>query len=110
MGLEPVANGRLSFWWLTWAAGANRAPPDNWKYNAFRFRECNSSTISKTDCAASVDLFRAEKIATVPDQSHHDCRFCGAKLTLVRTIMESESGVVIHTFECEWCGDRTWTD
>ncbi|WP_050421392.1 hypothetical protein [Bradyrhizobium tropiciagri] len=69
-----------------------------------------SGTISKTDCAAPVDLFRAEKIATVPDRSLHDCRFCGVKLTLVRTIMESESGVVIHTFECERCGDRTWTD
>ncbi|WP_128089645.1 hypothetical protein [Bradyrhizobium viridifuturi] len=27
-------------------------PPDNWKYSAFRFRECESGTISKTDCAA----------------------------------------------------------
>ncbi|WP_210190321.1 hypothetical protein, partial [Bradyrhizobium sp. NAS96.2] len=59
-------------------------PPDNWKYNVFRFRECKSGTISKTDCAAPVDLFRAEKIATVPDRLHHDCRFCGVKLTLVR--------------------------
>ena len=25
-------------------------------------------------------------------------------------IMESESGVVVHIFECLQCGDRTWTD
>jgi hypothetical protein len=57
----------------------------------------------------AMELFRAEKIATVHDQSNHDCRFCGGRLTLVRTIMESESGVVIHMFECLQCGDRTWT-
>ena len=67
-------------------------------------------TTSKTYDATAVDLFRAEKIATVPDRSHHECRFCGSVLTLVRTIMESESGIVIHMFECEPCGDRTWTD
>jgi hypothetical protein len=57
-----------------------------------------------------MELFRAEKIATVRDYSNRDCRFCGAKLTLVRTIVESESGIVIHMFECLQCGDRTWID
>jgi len=56
-----------------------------------------------------MELFRAEKIATVRDQSNHDCRFCGGTLTLLKTIMESESGVVIRIFECLQCGDRTWT-
>jgi hypothetical protein len=43
-----------------------------------------------------MELFRAEKIAIVRDQSNHECRFCAGRLTLVKTIMESESGVVIH--------------
>ena len=59
---------------------------------------------------AAMELFRAEKIATVQDQSRHECRFCAGRLTLFKTIMESESGVVIHMFECLQCGDRTWTD
>src|SRR6266704_144203 len=59
---------------------------------------------------AAVELFRAEKIATVQDQSNHDCRFCGGRLTLLKTIMESESGVVIHIFECGQCGDRVWNE
>jgi hypothetical protein len=58
---------------------------------------------------SSMELFRAEKIATVHDQSNHDCRFCGGRLTLLKTIAESESGVVIHIFECLVCEDRTWT-
>jgi len=57
-----------------------------------------------------MELFRAEKIATVKDHSNHDCRFCGGKLTLLKTIMESESGAVIHIFECPQCGERIWTD
>ena len=59
---------------------------------------------------AAMELFRAEKIATVQDQSNHDCRFCGERLTLLKTIMESESGDVIHIFECEQCGERIWKD
>jgi hypothetical protein len=56
-----------------------------------------------------MELFRAEKIATVQDQSNHDCRFCGGRLTLLKTIMEYESGVVIHIFECGQCGERIWS-
>jgi hypothetical protein len=59
---------------------------------------------------AAMDLFRAEKIATVQDQSNYDCRFCGGRLTLLKTMMESESGVVIHIFECGQCGERIWKD
>ena len=41
-----------------------------------------------------MELFRAEKIATVKDHSNSDCRFCGAKLTLLKTMVEFESGAV----------------
>ena len=60
--------------------------------------------------AGVMELFRAEKIAIVRDQSNHDCRFCAGRLTLLKTMMESESGMVIHMFECKQCGERTWTD
>ena len=59
---------------------------------------------------AAVDLFRAEKIATVNDHSKQDCHLCGGKLTLLKTIVEDDSGVVTHLFECLRCGVRTWTD
>lgn len=58
----------------------------------------------------AMELFRAEKVATADDQSNHDCRFCAGKLTLLKTIVESESGVVVHMFECRQCGERVWTD
>ena len=57
-----------------------------------------------------MELFRAEKIASVTDHSNHDCRFCGGELALLKTIMDSESGIVTHMFECRQCGERTWTD
>ena len=57
-----------------------------------------------------MELFRAEKIATVNDHSNSDCRFCGAKLTLLKTMVEADSGVVTHMFECPRCGERSWTD
>ena len=56
-----------------------------------------------------MELFRAEKIATAQDRSNHDCRFCGGRLMLLKTIMEAESGVVIHLFDCQQCGERVWT-
>jgi hypothetical protein len=57
-----------------------------------------------------MELFRAEKIATIQDRSNHDCRFCAGRLALLKTIMESESGDVTHIFECQQCGMRIWTD
>ena len=37
------------------------------------------------------------------------CRFCGEKLTLVRVMVNSDTGAVIHMFECP-CGERIWID
>jgi hypothetical protein len=56
-----------------------------------------------------MELFRAEKIADVEDQSSKICRACGEKLTLVRVIADSETGGVIHMFKCR-CGERVWSD
>lgn len=49
-------------------------------------------------------------MAWIRYHSNHDCRFCGGKLTLLKTIVESESGVVTHMFECRRCGERTWRE
>jgi GTP cyclohydrolase II len=57
---------------------------------------------------AAVELFRAEKIAVVEDQSNKTCR-CGEKLTLVRVMVNSLTGDIVHMFECP-CGERVWND
>ena len=56
-----------------------------------------------------MELFWAEKIADVEDQSSKICRACAEKLTLVRVIADSETGGVIHMFKCR-CGERVWSD
>jgi hypothetical protein len=56
-----------------------------------------------------VELFRAERIAVFPSDTVRICRACGAKLTLVRTMVDTDTGYVIHMFECR-CGERTWDD
>jgi transposase len=59
--------------------------------------------------SAAVELFTAEKVAEVPSASTKRCCFCGEKLELIRTVMDSNTGDVIHMFECE-CGERVWDD
>jgi hypothetical protein len=58
---------------------------------------------------SAMELFRAEKIATVVDQATKTCRFCDEKLRHVRAVVISDTGAVIHMFECR-CGERIWTD
>ena len=56
-----------------------------------------------------MELFWAERIATVEDQSSKTCRVCAEKLMLVRMIANPDNGDVIHMFECK-CGERIWTE
>jgi hypothetical protein len=56
-----------------------------------------------------MDLFGAEKIATVREQSAEICRLCGTKLALVRVIIDSDTGNTYRMFECK-CGERIWND
>jgi hypothetical protein len=63
---------------------------------------------------AAMELFLAERIGSVRDGSVRDksgstCRFCQRKLILVRTMVVSDSGVVVDMFECR-CGERIWKD
>jgi transposase len=56
-----------------------------------------------------VDLFAAEKVAEVPSTSTKRCRLCGEKLELIRTVMDKDTGDIIHMFKCR-CGERIWDD
>jgi hypothetical protein len=56
-----------------------------------------------------MELFWAERIATVEDQSSKTCRACAEKLVLVRVIGNHDTGAVIQMFECA-CGERIWTE
>ena len=56
-----------------------------------------------------MQILQAEKIATVDDQSKRICDGCGKRMTRVKLIFESETGDVIHMFECS-CGERIWIE
>ena len=55
-----------------------------------------------------MEIFHAEKLAVVQDQSNKTCR-CGKKLALVRVIVNSLTGETVQLFKCQ-CGERTWQD
>ena len=57
----------------------------------------------------AVELFQAEKVAEIESSSTRRCRFCGEQLELVRTVMNVDTGEIIHMFECR-CGERIWDD
>jgi transposase len=56
-----------------------------------------------------MELFAAEKVAEVQRVSTKRCHFCGEKLELIRAVMDSDTGDVVHMFECQ-CGERVWDD
>jgi hypothetical protein len=58
---------------------------------------------------AVMELFLGEKIADFEGETSKVCRFCGEKLKLIRTMVASGTGRIVHMFECR-CGQRTWED
>ncbi|WP_065751013.1 hypothetical protein [Bradyrhizobium paxllaeri] len=59
---------------------------------------------------AIMDLFLGEKVAVLESETtHKSCRSCGERLKLVRTMVNSRTGSIVHMFECR-CGERTWDD
>jgi len=58
---------------------------------------------------AVVELFLAEKVAELESQTSKICPSCGKKLKLVRTMVNSRTGCIVHMFECT-CGHRTWEE
>ena len=75
-----------------------------------KFSDVGTASINisrhRTWLEATMEIFRAEKIAVVEDQSNTTCR-CGEKLAIVRVIMNSRTGDLVYMFECQ-CGERTW--
>lgn len=57
----------------------------------------------------AMELFRAEMVAVVESETDKDCRSCGERLKLVRTMVSPSTGCIVHMFECK-CGQRTWAD
>ena len=57
---------------------------------------------------AAMEIFSGEKVAVVEDRSSKPCR-CGEKLALVRVIVDSLTGDIVHLFKCS-CGERTWQE
>ena len=55
-----------------------------------------------------MEIFFGEKVAVVEDRSDKTCR-CGEKLELVRVIIDSPTGDIVHLFKCP-CGERTWQE
>jgi hypothetical protein len=49
-------------------------------------------------------VFKAEMVIELPSASTKR-----ARLQLVRTIMDSDTGNLVHMFKCS-CGERTWTE
>lgn len=58
---------------------------------------------------AAMQVFWAEEIVTLEDQSTRVCRLCEEKMTLVRAIVDSDTAALIYMFECP-CGERIWID
>lgn len=56
-----------------------------------------------------MELFTAEKVGELQSGSTRRCRACGEMLELIKTIFDSNSGAIIHMFECR-CGERIWDD
>lgn len=56
-----------------------------------------------------MELFRAEKVGELENNSTLKCRACDRNLELVRAMLTADTGNLIRLFECE-CGERIWTD
>jgi hypothetical protein len=58
-----------------------------------------------------MEAFKVEMVAEsvhVATGSTKKC-VCGATLELIRSMLDSETGRVIHMYECK-CGNRTWNE
>ena len=56
-----------------------------------------------------MELFRAEKVGELENNSTLKCRACDRNLELVRAMLTADTGNLIRLFECD-CGERIWTD
>jgi hypothetical protein len=64
-------------------------------------------TLTRNSRGRAMELFQAEMVAAFEDQSSKTCRHCNARLHLVRAVIDSDTGEIVHMFECQ-CGERIW--
>jgi hypothetical protein len=65
--------------------------------------------MTRDSLGGAMQVFRAEMVAAVEDQSSKTCRLCNSRLHLVRVVFDSNTGNVVHMFECQ-CGERIWIE
>jgi hypothetical protein len=56
-----------------------------------------------------MELFLAEMVAVLKSETNKTCPSCSKRLELVRTMVDSRTGCIVHMFECP-CGQRIWID
>ena len=56
-----------------------------------------------------MELFWAKKVGYLTSNSLRECRICGDKLKLLRSVYYPETNQTIRVFECA-CGERTWDE
>lgn len=57
-----------------------------------------------------MELFSTEKVTEITSISIKSCRFCGENRQLIKTMIDSRTGNVIHLFRCSTCGEQNWED
>lgn len=83
---------------------------DFWPNNLVGFSRHLANHSRQPLWGAIMDLFLAEKVAVLESETtHKTCRSCGERLKLIRTMVNSRTGSILHMFECR-CGERTWDD
>jgi hypothetical protein len=56
-----------------------------------------------------MEIFKAEKIGEIEDNSSRECRICGATPRLIGTVHFPDRQSVIRAFKCG-CGERFWDE
>lgn len=56
-----------------------------------------------------MEIFRAEKIAEMEDNSNRKCRACGATMKLIGAVHFPDRKSLVRAFECD-CGERIWNE
>lgn len=56
-----------------------------------------------------MEIFRAEKIAELQENSSRECGACGATMKLVAVVHFPDRQAFVRAFECD-CGERIWNE
>jgi hypothetical protein len=82
---------------------------DPFEVLAIPYMEQKFHTLTRNFVGDAMELFQAEMVAAIEHQSGKTCRRCNARLHLVKVMVDSGTGDVVHMFECQ-CGERIWIE